>query len=299
MINKWQDLFDDFYSLIDFARMDLEFLLTQIRSDHIMTQQDLLSILLQKYEFDKSNDNHHQYKTERKSTTKPKHRQKLLKRKTIGSTTTIDNNNNNKNNNIDPRLMQRRVSNSSNLSGISNLSGLSALSAGSCKSNTNQDSQIFTTVDLHLNKDELRQLNIGTYLDVRDGFGRYLKAEIIQLDDMNDNRLKIHFNGWSKMWDKWIDIGDSNECQCITRYGSVTDREIKKQQLKDLVIGDKVIIKLPSHHKHHGVGWINAEIINMDKGQLNVQYKLNDNDDDSENDLHEYWVHADNINECR
>ena len=36
----------------------------------------------------------------------------------------------------------------------------------------------------------------------------------------------------------------------------------------------------------------------MDKGQLNVQYKLSD-DEYSETDLHEYWIHADNIDECR
>lgn len=261
--------------------MDLQFLLTQIRSDHIMTQQDLLSILLQKYEFDKENDNHHQYKTGSKSSpssTKRNHHhhQKLIKRKTIGCTT-----------------MQRRVSTSSNLSGISNLSGLSQISAGS------QDLQTFRTHDLYLNRNELRELDVGTKIDLRDGFGRYLKAEIIETDDLNNDRLKIHFNGWSKMWDKWIDIEDLNENQFITRYGFVTDRDIKKQQLKDLVIGDKVIIKLPSHHKHHGFGWLNAEIINMDKGQLNVQYKLSDNDDDSGHDLHEYWIHADNLDECR
>eukprot|EP00486_Rosalina_sp_Unknown_P012697 CAMPEP_0201596888 /NCGR_PEP_ID=MMETSP0190_2-20130828/193481_1 /ASSEMBLY_ACC=CAM_ASM_000263 /TAXON_ID=37353 /ORGANISM="Rosalina sp." /LENGTH=378 /DNA_ID=CAMNT_0048057507 /DNA_START=114 /DNA_END=1251 /DNA_ORIENTATION=+ len=305
MINKWQDLFDDFYPLIDFYNMDLEFLLTQIRSDHIMTQQDLLSILLQKYEFDKRNDNHHQYKTGSKSKSKNYHN-KLTKRKTIGPTTRINLYHSSplrlkkdKDNFFD----QRRVSTSSNLSGVSNLSGLSGLSQLSAGREYKINPETFTTGDLYLNREELSKLDVGTKIDLRDGFGRYLKAEIIELDDLNDDRLKIHFKGWSKMWDKWIDIGDSNEYKFITRYGSVTDREIHKQQLKDLVIGDKVIMKLPSYHKHHGFGWMNAEIINMDKGQLNVQYKLDvhlsDDDDDSENDIHEYWIHADNIDECR
>ena len=90
--------------------------------------------------------------------------------------------------------------------------------------------------DLLLTKEELRELDIGTKIDLRDGFGRYLKAEIIEIDDLNDDRLKVHFNGWSKVWDKWIDIGDCNESQFITYYGYITDRNIHKRQLKDLVI---------------------------------------------------------------
>ena len=286
MINKWQDLFDDFCPLINFINMDLEFLLTQIRNDHIMTQQDLLSILLQKYEYDKKNA----LTSKSKSKLKPNYHHKSMERRSIGSLTLKKDNDN--------RLLnERRVSSSSSLSGVSNLSGLSQISNG--RSNTENSG--FTTQDLLLSKEELKELDIGTKIDLRDGFGRYLKAEIIEIDDLNDDRLKIHFNGWSKVWDKWIDIGDSNEAQCITHYGYITDRCIHKQQLRDLVIGDKVIIKLPPYHKHHGFGWMNAEIINMDKGQLNVQYKLSDDDDDeySESDLHEYWIHADNIDECR
>jgi len=317
MINKWQDLFDDFIGMIDFVKMDLEFLLTQIRSDHIMTQQDLLSILLQKYEYDKKRDNdncikYNNYRYRDRTTSRSKY--KLKKRKTIGPTTSLSlhsssssispiksnsHDNDNNNNNIRDKVFEKRVSTSSNLSNTSNLSGLSQLSGFSQISNgSNQSIQSFKSQDLFLNRDELDELRVGTKIDLRDDFGRYLKAEITKIDEFNDNKIYCHYQGWSRMWDKWIDL-ETNEYQFITRLGQITDREVNKQQLRDLVIGDKIICKLPPYHKHHGMGWINAEIINMDKGQLNVQYKLSDDDCDSENDFHEFWIHADNENECR
>mmetsp|Transcript_64291 Transcript_64291/g.102372 ORF Transcript_64291/g.102372 Transcript_64291/m.102372 type:complete len:161 (+) Transcript_64291:2-484(+) len=158
-----------------------------------------------------------------------------------------------------------------------------------------------------LSKEELNALTVGSKLDVRDDFGRFLQAQIIETDEFKPHRVKVHFIGWSAVWDKWMEIDvRSDGYQLITHLGNITERDIRKEQIRDIGIGDTVIIKLPSYHKHHGVGWISAKIIDMDKGQLNVQYKLSDDEDagafsgNRENsDIHEFWVHADNLNECR
>eukprot|EP01084_Bolivina_argentea_P147458 257986_1 len=226
MITKWQDLFEYFLDIIDFCEMDIEYLLTNVRNDCIMTHQDLLSILLQKYEHDKT------------------YKQKIT------SPLRLNTNKNNINNKI----------------------------------NTNNE----------LNSKSFC-IGIGNKIDLRDNFGRYLKAEIIESEE-NNNKVKIHYIGWNSMWDKWINI--QSDSHLIANFGSITDREIQKVQLQHLVIGDKVIIKLPQYHKHHKFGWISAEIIDMDKAQLNVQYKITI-DERHQNMNYQFWVHADNVDECR
>eukprot|EP01084_Bolivina_argentea_P035246 65395_1 len=123
--------------------MDIEFLLVDVRSDHVMTHQDLLSILLQKYEYDK------EVKME------------LLKEETQPN--------------------QDRI--------------IAVTTTGMCNENC-----LFRTEDMYLKLEQLQALTVGSHIDLRDTFGRYLKAEIIET---NGNKLKIHFVGWNAMWDRW------------------------------------------------------------------------------------------------
>lgn len=251
LITKWQHLFENFALLLDFTQMDVEYLLTVVRCDHIMHEKDLLAVLAQKYENDQAKM--------KRSVSSP-----LKENRSI--------------------TLQRNVCKLNDRS----------LSESNISSSKHESDETFKSNEIMLNRNELTSIRVGYQMDIRDGFGKYLKAEVIEVQR---DRIKISFIGWNSMWDKWLDIGQ--EHMLMAPLGAITDRQINKMQLRDLGIGEKVIIKLPTYHKHAHFGWINAEIINMDKGQLNVQYHLKEERDLDGNDIHEYWVHADNIDECR
>jgi hypothetical protein len=44
-------------------------------------------------------------------------------------------------------------------------------------------------------------MKIGTMVDAKDCDGRWLEGRIVELDK---NKAKVHFFGWSKKWDEWI-----------------------------------------------------------------------------------------------
>merc|ERR1712048_642687 len=122
--------------------------------------------------------------------------------------------------------------------------------------------EVYQSKEMMLSVEELEGIGAGYQMDVRDEFGKYLKAKVVEVER---DRIKISFVGWKKMWDKWMDV--ENDRHLMALFGSISDRQINKMQLKKLGIGDKVMIQMPAYHEHAAYGWMNAEIINMDKGQ--------------------------------
>ena len=49
----------------------------------------------------------------------------------------------------------------------------------------------------------LKQLSIGSYLEVQDTLKHWCVACIKEIDD-NGNRIKISYDGWDEKWSEWI-----------------------------------------------------------------------------------------------
>lgn len=48
-----------------------------------------------------------------------------------------------------------------------------------------------------------RKLKIGQWIDVKDTIDQWLEAEVI---DVNETQVYVHYNGWGRRWDEWIDM---------------------------------------------------------------------------------------------
>lgn len=48
-----------------------------------------------------------------------------------------------------------------------------------------------------------RKLEIGQWIDVKDTIDQWLEAEVI---DVNESQVYVHYNGWGRRWDEWIDM---------------------------------------------------------------------------------------------
>ena len=130
---------------------------------------------------------------------------------------------------------------------------------------------------------EVVSLNIGDKLDHRDQVGRFVLATIIQKDG---NRLKIHYDGWSKKWDVWSDLEE--DYNRFAKAGSVSDRPITRTLFKCIQIGDNIDINPILRHP----GWKCGKIRRFDRksGQIQVVYQYR-------NRNYLYWAHPDNPDE--
>ena len=48
-----------------------------------------------------------------------------------------------------------------------------------------------------------RKLVIGQWIDVKDTIDQWLEAEVI---NVNESQVYVHYNGWGRRWDEWIDM---------------------------------------------------------------------------------------------
>lgn len=235
--------------MIDYGAMDMIYLLGQIRSDEVMSSDELLSILARKVD--------------------------QQKRDHIESSHSIESE-----------------------SGIAGQTVTVKEATNSLQTQTAQTvPEGFRTEETWLDRDTLMGLTVGDRIDVRDKYGKYIGAEIVE---KSRNKWKIHFISWSTAWDQWITTSDRKR---IAAMGQISARKVHKTQLCDLDVDDHIMVKLPSFHEHAEYGWILGTVIERDGGQLNVQYRVHEagggRGTDSEENLHEYWVHADNLDECR
>lgn len=48
-----------------------------------------------------------------------------------------------------------------------------------------------------------RKLEIGQWIDIKDTIDQWLEGEVI---DINETQVFVHYNGWGRRWDEWIDM---------------------------------------------------------------------------------------------
>ena len=120
---------------------------------------------------------------------------------------------------------------------------------------------------------------------ISDNVGSSIYSTVMEKHDSN---LKIHYEGWSRIWDCYIDY--KKELWRFAQAHSISMRPAHR--LKNVKKGDFIDFN-PIHH-HPGCGWRVAVIrkckIDHESGQVQVGYKYNGK--------HQfYWGHLDNEQE--
>lgn len=76
-------------------------------------------------------------------------------------------------------------------------------------------------IRLYFERDmSLRQIEVGIHADVRDKFGKWLKAEVVETKS-SGRLVKIHYHGWDRKWDEWIDVKRATP-YCFMPFGSIS-----------------------------------------------------------------------------
>ena len=146
--------------MIDFGAMDMAYLLGQIRSDEVISHEELLSIL----------------------TRKVNEQQPVL---------------------TDSKSVNLRNESSRQIQGraFKAMAG-SADTPDAVKAETTGSelhSEGFRTAETWLERDEVMALTVGDRIDLRDKYGKYIAAEIVE---RIRDKWKIHFIAWSTAWDQ-------------------------------------------------------------------------------------------------
>ena len=50
-------------------------------------------------------------------------------------------------------------------------------------------------------------ISVGDTIDAKDSEGRWFDSRIVEVDR---DRVKVHYNGWSSRWDSWVDRKDES-----------------------------------------------------------------------------------------
>ena len=50
-------------------------------------------------------------------------------------------------------------------------------------------------------------IRVGDVIDAKDSEGRWFDSRIVEVDR---DRVKVHYNGWSSRWDSWVDRKDES-----------------------------------------------------------------------------------------
>ena len=56
-------------------------------------------------------------------------------------------------------------------------------------------------------KSGARDIRVGDVIDAKDSEGRWFDSRIVEVDR---DRVKVHYNGWSSRWDSWVDRKDES-----------------------------------------------------------------------------------------
>ena len=101
-----------------------------------------------------------------------------------------------------------------------------------------------TPFPTHISLQEALKLKVDDEIDHRDKYGQFCYATIIEKKGTN---LKIHYDGWSAIWDKWSDF--NTELYRFAKAGSISRRPAHR--FSDLIDGDHVRIS-PTQTSHAG-----------------------------------------------
>lgn len=51
----------------------------------------------------------------------------------------------------------------------------------------------------------LGNIHVGTHISAQDYVGKWMTARVVDKDETH-GRVLVHFNGWNKKFDEWIDV---------------------------------------------------------------------------------------------
>ncbi|ETO03202.1 hypothetical protein RFI_34208, partial [Reticulomyxa filosa] len=106
----------------------------------------------------------------------------------------------------------------------------------------------------HMTIEEAENLQLHDFIDHRDEVGRYLYASIVE---KLGSRLKVHYKGWSRMWDCYSDY--KKEIERFAKARTISARQAHR--FEHLKKGDFADINPKMRHP----GWVAGEIRRKDK----------------------------------
>ena len=119
----------------------------------------------------------------------------------------------------------------------------------------------------YMNETDILSLKVGDKIDHRDETGKFIKSTIVA---KKDNQFKIHYDGWSKQWDRWSNF--MHDLHRFAAYKSIS-KSMSIRCPQGSIYKD---CKVDIHPKlrHPGV-WRIGKVRRMDErsGQIEVIYK--------------------------
>eukprot|EP00455_Lapot_gusevi_P031288 TRINITY_DN3385_c0_g3_i1.p1 TRINITY_DN3385_c0_g3~~TRINITY_DN3385_c0_g3_i1.p1 ORF type:complete len:818 (+),score=128.92 TRINITY_DN3385_c0_g3_i1:77-2530(+) len=112
---------------------------------------------------------------------------------------------------------------------------------------------------------------VNDFLDIRDGMGKWLQAQVKQV---GDGRMLVHFVGWDSKWDEWISFADQERIADCGTFSAGDDTE-------QYELDEWVEVYAP---KPEPARWIEGCVSEIDGNQLLVQYQVGR--------LYHHWFHV-------
>eukprot|EP01084_Bolivina_argentea_P035753 66245_1 len=140
----------------------------------------------------------------------------------------------------------------------------------------------------HITLEDAMKLSVGDPIDHRDNGGFFAIATVFE---KHESKLKIHYDGYSKKYDKWCDV--ANVDFALPRFapaGSISQRSSHQDHFRSLKVGDHVDFN--PYTRPGQAGWKVGKIIQLGKkrDQVMVEYTFR-------NVRNTYWTHLDNEKE--
>eukprot|EP01083_Nonionella_stella_P296960 1008646_1 len=135
-----------------------------------------------------------------------------------------------------------------------------------------------------MTREELEDLEVSQFIDHRDVQGKWLAAQINQLD-RDRVTVEIHYIGWARRWDLWTDINKGAVRFAPFRSLSLYDGTLKCP----FAAGDFVNIKVP---------WVNEWVLGEVKKAEGLQVQVGYNNRSSTRQCFK-WFHCQDRSELR
>ena len=121
----------------------------------------------------------------------------------------------------------------------------------------------------------VESLELNNYIDVKDTIGKWIRSQIIQVDQ---NKIKIHYLQWDSKYDEWLDLQDPNFLSRIAMFNTMADGRIEDNPFKQ---NDKVKVYFS---KHFYSGFYDGYVLKIDGEQVLVKFSTSTRD-------FNYWYH--------
>lgn len=124
------------------------------------------------------------------------------------------------------------------------------------------------------------------WIDAQDQYNKWYEAQIIKIDDLNHQRIKVHYKGWKSKFDEWIDLSINPEKVCTLHTHTVRSHAQLNNNsnihISQITIGFKCDC-LDSSDK-----WYAAEIVQIDNDLTHQLLKIHYLE---WNSMYDEWIH--------